>query len=252
MIELKKPDEIEKLRIANQIVAKTLNFLENEIKIGMSLKQIDKMAEDYILSLGAKPSFKGLYGFPGAICTSLNQVCIHGIPDDKIIKEGDILGLDVGSLIDGYYGDAARTIAIGEVSPADKALISCAKDALYHAIDIIRDGMRFKELSAALGEFIHVRGFVPLRGYCGHGIGRKPHGEPEILNYLEKGASAKSGPKIKNGMVFCIEPMICQKDETPKHYNGKWDAGSIDGLNAAHYEHCVAVINGRAEILSMI
>ncbi|HEE9602868.1 TPA: M24 family metallopeptidase, partial [Campylobacter coli] len=106
MIELKKPAEIEKLRVANQIVAKTLDFLENEIKAGMSLKQIDKMAEDFILSLGAKPSFKGLYGFPGAICTSLNQVCIHGIPDEKIIKEGDILGLDVGSLIDGYYGDA--------------------------------------------------------------------------------------------------------------------------------------------------
>ncbi|HEE9603147.1 TPA: M24 family metallopeptidase, partial [Campylobacter coli] len=121
-----------------------------------------------------------------------------------------------------------------------------------HAIDIIREGMRFKELSAALGEFIDLRGFVPLRGYCGHGIGRKPHGEPEILNYLEKGASAKSGPKIKNGMVFCIEPMICQKDGTPKHFNGKWGAGSVDELNSAHYEHCVAIINGRAEILSSL
>ncbi|MCW1359980.1 type I methionyl aminopeptidase [Campylobacter sp. US33a] len=251
MIELKKPEEIEKLRAANKIVAKTLDFLEKEIKVGMSLKQIDKMAEDFILSHGAKPSFKGLYGFPGAICISLNQVCIHGIPDEKIIKEGDILGLDVGTFLNGYYGDAARTIAIGKISSQDEKLIACAKDALYGAIDEIREGMRFKELSAFLGEFIHSRGFVPLRGYCGHGIGRKPHGEPEILNYLENGASAKSGPKIKEGMVFCIEPMICQKDGTPKHYNGKWDAGSADGLNAAHYEHCVAIVGKKAQILSV-
>lgn len=252
MIELKKADEIEKLRKANKIVAKTLDFLESEIKAGMSLKQIDKMAEDFILSCGAKPSFKGLYGFPGAICTSLNEVCIHGIPDDKIIKEGDILGLDVGTLLDEYYGDAARTIAIGKIDNTNKALIACAKDALYYAIDSIKEGMRFKELSALLGEFINSKGFVPLKGYCGHGIGRKPHTEPEILNYLEQGASAKSGPKIKNGMVFCIEPMICQKDGTPKHYNGKWDAGSADGLNTAHYEHCVAIVKGKAEILSLL
>ena len=252
MIELKKPAEIEKLRKANQIVAKTLDFLEKEIKAGMSLKQIDKMAEEFLLSLGAKPSFKGLYGFPGAICTSLNQVCIHGIPDEKIIKEGDILGLDVGSFLDGYYGDAARTIAIGEISKENEALISCAKDALYHAIDIIEEGMRFKELSKALEDFIRQKGFVPLLGYCGHGIGTKPHSEPQILNYLEKGSSAKSGPKIKNGMVFCIEPMICQKDGTPKHYNGKWDAGSVDGLNCSHYEHCVAIVDKRAQILSAL
>lgn len=252
MIELKKPAEIEKLRAANQIVAKTLDYLEREIEAGMSLKQIDRMAEDFILSCGVKPSFKGLYGFPGAICTSLNQVCIHGIPDDKIVKEGDILGLDVGTLLEGYYGDAARTIGIGEISNTDKNLIACAKDALYHAIDSIHEGMRFKELSAILGEFIAGRGFVPLKGYCGHGIGRRPHGEPEILNYLEKGVNAKNGPKIKNGMVFCIEPMICQKDGTPKHYNGKWDAGSADGLNTSHYEHCVAIVGGKAEILSLI
>ncbi|KAA6225097.1 MULTISPECIES: type I methionyl aminopeptidase [unclassified Campylobacter] len=250
MIELRKPVEIEKIRKANQIVARTLDYLEKEIKVGMSLKQVDKMAEEFILSQGAKPAFKGLYGFEGAICISLNEICIHGIPDDSILKDGDIVGLDIGSVIDGYYGDAARTIGIGEISEENKKLIACAKDALYYGIDFIKEGLRFKELSAALGEFITKRGFVPLRGYCGHGIGHKPHLEPEILNYLEKGVNAKAGPKIKNGMVFCIEPMICQKDGTPKHYRGKWNAGSVDGLNTAHYEHCVAVINGRAEILS--
>ncbi|MBS4235215.1 type I methionyl aminopeptidase [Campylobacter vulpis] len=252
MIELRKATEIQKLREANRIVAKTLDFLEKEIKAGMTLRQISEMAEEYILSSGAKPSFKNLYDFPSAICTSLNAVCIHGIADDKVLKEGDILGVDVGTLLDGYYGDAARTLAIGKISKKDEELIACAKDALYFAIDSIYEGMRFKELSALLGEFIASRGFVPLQGYCGHGIGTKPHCEPEILNYLEKGANAKSGPKIKNGMVFCIEPMICQKDGTPKHYNGRWDAGSVDGLNSAHYEHCVAIIKGRAEILSQI
>ncbi|EPH5216531.1 type I methionyl aminopeptidase [Campylobacter upsaliensis] len=252
MIELRKPTEIQKLREANKIVAKTLDFLEREVKAGMSLRQISEMAEEFILSSGAKPSFKNLYDFPSAICTSLNEVCIHGIADDKVLKDGDILGLDVGTLLDGYYGDAARTLAIGKISKKDEELIACAKDALYFAIDSIREGMRFKELSALLGKFIASRGFVPLQGYCGHGIGTKPHCEPEILNYLEKGSNAKSGPKIKNGMVFCIEPMICQKDGTPKHYNGRWDAGSVDGLNTAHYEHCVAIVKGRAEILSQI
>ena len=252
MIELRKATEIQKLREANKIVAKTLDFLEREVKAGMSLRQISEMAVEFILSSGAKPSFKNLYDFPSAICTSLNEVCIHGIADDKVLKDGDILGLDVGTLLDGYYGDAARTLAIGKISKKDEELIACAKDALYFAIDSIREGMRFKELSALLGEFIASRGFVPLQGYCGHGIGTRPHCEPEILNYLEKGSNAKSGPKIKNGMVFCIEPMICQKDGTPKHYNGRWDAGSADGLNTAHYEHCVAIVKGRAEILSQI
>ena len=252
MIEIKKPSEIEKLKIANEIVAKTLNYLKEQIKVGMSLKQIDALAEEFIIKNGAKPSFKGLYGFPGSLCTSLNEVCIHGIPDDKILKEGDILGLDVGTIFEGYYGDAAITIPIGKISDENERLISCAKDALYYAIDNIYEGMRFKELSKILEDFILSRGFVPLKGYCGHGIGKKPHCEPEIPNYLENGVNSKSGPKIKNGMVFCIEPMICQKDGTPKHFNGKWDAGSADGLNTAHYEHCVAIIDKKAEILSKI
>ena len=251
MIELRKPDEIAKLREANRIVAQTLDFLESQIQTGMTLKQINAMAEDFILSKGAKPSFKGLYGFEGAICTSLNAVCIHGIPDETKIKEGDILGLDVGTVKDGFYGDAARTIPIGKISALDEALIACAKETLEYAIDIIKEGMRFKALSAKLGEFITKRGFVPLLNYCGHGIGTRPHAEPEIPNYLEPGQSAKDGPKIKSGMVFCIEPMICQKDGTPVHLNSdRWNAASADGLNTAHFEHCIAVVRGRAEILS--
>lgn len=213
-IALRKPEEIEKLFVANQAVAKTLKYLEENVKAGMTLKEVDAMGEKFILSLGARPAFKGLYGFPNAVCTSLNEVIIHGIPSDTVLKEGDILGLDIGTEVDGWYGDSAITMPIGDISKKDEELIACAKDALYYAIDIIEDGMRFKELSKAIEDFITSRGYQPLVRFCGHGIGRKPHEEPEIPNYLEHGGT-KSGPKIKNGMVFCIEPMICQKDRNP-------------------------------------
>lgn len=248
-IALRKPEEIEKLFVANQAVAKTLKYLEENIKAGMTLKEVDAMGEKFILSLGARPAFKGLYGFPNAVCTSLNEVIIHGIPSDTVLKEGDILGLDIGTEVDGWYGDSAITMPIGDISKKDEELIACAKDALYYAIDIIEDGMRFKELSKAIEDFITSRGYQPLVRFCGHGIGRKPHEEPEIPNYLEHGGT-KSGPKIKNGMVFCIEPMICQKDRNPVILKNGWDVVSADGLRGSHYEHTVAVVDGRAVILS--
>ncbi|WP_456322745.1 type I methionyl aminopeptidase [Hydrogenimonas sp.] len=248
-IAIRKPDEIEKLRKANQIVGQTLQYLQNSVEPGMTLKEIDAMGEEFILSKKARPSFKGLYGFPAAVCTSLNEVIIHGIPDDTKVKEGDILGLDIGTELEGWYGDAAITMPVGKVSQKDEELIACAKDALYHAIDIIRPGLRFKELSFELERFIKSRGFVPLLNFCGHGIGKKPHEDPEIPNYLEHG-SPKSGPKIKNGMVFCLEPMICQKLGIPKILEDKWSVVSQDGLRGSHYEHTVAVVGNRAEILS--
>jgi methionyl aminopeptidase len=248
-IALRKPEEIEKLFVANQAVAKTLKYLEENVKAGMSLKEVDAMGEKFILSLGARPAFKGLYGFPNAVCTSLNEVIIHGIPSDTVLKDGDILGLDIGTEVDGWYGDSAITMPIGDISKKDEELIACAKDALYYAIDIIEDGMRFKELSKAIEDFITSRGYQPLVRFCGHGIGRKPHEEPEIPNYLEHGGT-KSGPKIKNGMVFCIEPMICQKDRNPVILKNGWDVVSADGLRGSHYEHTVAVVDGRAVILS--
>ena len=248
-IALRKPEEIEKLFVANQAVAKTLKYLEENVKAGMTLKEVDAMGEKFILSLGARPAFKGLYGFPNAVCTSLNEVIIHGIPSDTVLKDGDILGLDIGTEVDGWYGDSAITMPIGDISKKDEELIACAKDALYYAIDIIEDGMRFKELSKAIEDFITSRGYQPLVRFCGHGIGRKPHEEPEIPNYLEHGVT-KSGPKIQNGMVFCIEPMICQKDRNPVILKNGWDVVSADGLRGSHYEHTVAVVDGRAVILS--
>ena len=249
-IALRKQDEIEKLRAANKIVGGALELLRDNTRAGISLKELDAMAEDYIRSHGAKPSFKGLYGFPNAVCTSLNQVIIHGIPTDYKLQEGDIIGYDIGTELEGYFGDAAITAGVGKISNQDEALIACAKDSLYYAIEVIEEGMRFKELSMLIENFIRARGFVPLHSFCGHGIGKKPHEEPEIPNYLE-GKNPKAGPKIKNGMVFCIEPMICQKDSKPIILENKWDVVSADGLRGSHYEHTVAIINGKAEILSL-
>ena len=249
-IALRKPLEIEKLRAANKIVGGALELLEQNTKVGISLKELDAMAEDYIRSHRAKPSFKGLYGFPNAVCTSLNKVIIHGIPTDYRLQEGDVIGYDIGTELDGWFGDAAVTVPVGQIDSRDEELIACAKDTLYHAIDEIKQGMRFKELSLIMEEFIRGRGFVPLYNFCGHGIGKKPHEEPEIPNYLE-GKSPKAGPKIKNGMVFCLEPMICQKDSKPIILENKWDVVSADNLRGSHYEHTVAVINGKAEILSL-
>jgi methionyl aminopeptidase len=249
-IALRKPQEIEKLRAANKIVGGALELLRQNTKAGMTLKELDAMAEDYIRSHGARPSFKGLYGFPNAVCTSLNEVIIHGIPSDYKLQEGDVIGFDIGTELEGWFGDAAITMPIGKVTQEDEALIACSKDTLYHAIENIKQGMRFKELSQLMENFILDAGFIPLRNFCGHGIGKKPHEEPEIPNYLE-GKNAKAGPKIKNGMVFCLEPMICQKDSKPIILENQWDVVSADGLRGSHYEHTVAVINGKAEILSL-
>jgi len=247
-IAIRKPDEIAKLKAAGEIVGNTLQYLQNLIKPGMSLKEIDRLAEVYIREQGAVPSFKGLYGFTGSVCTSLNEVCIHGVPDDTLVQEGDILGLDIGTKLDGYFGDAAITMAVGKVSSADEALISCSKGALYHAIASIKPGMRFKELTKILEDYITEAGFVPLRDYCGHGIGTKPHDEPNIPNYLE--GKPNQGPKIKNGMVFCLEPMVCQKSGHPVLLEDQWSVVSEDGLRTSHYEHQVAVVDGKAVILT--
>jgi len=248
-IALRKPQEIEKLRAANKIVGGALELLRANTKVGVSLKELDAMAEDFILSHGAKPSFKGLYGFPNSVCTSLNQVIIHGIPTDYRLQEGDIIGYDIGSELDGWFGDAAITVGVGKINSQDEALIACAKEALYTAIHSIREGMRFKELSLVLQNTILDAGFVPLRDFCGHGIGRRPHEEPQIPNYVD--GDPKSGQKIKNGMVFCLEPMICQREAKPLILTNGWDVVSADGLRGSHYEHTVAVINGKAEILSL-
>lgn len=180
----------------------------------------------------------------------VNEVIIHGIPNDYALKNGDILGVDIGVEYDGWFGDGAITFGIGEISKDDENIISCSHKTLLNAIDRIKVGMRFKELSKILEDSIISFGFVPLRGFCGHGIGTKPHEEPEIPNFVD--TAINQGPKIKNGMVFCIEPMVCHTNGKPKILDDKWSVVSEDGLNGSHYEHTIAIIDSKAVILTEI
>lgn len=248
-IAIRNAREIDSLRASSQIVAQALSLAKQSLKVGVSLLEIDAIIEDFIRSNGARPAFKGLYGFPNSACLSLNSVIIHGIPTDYKLQEGDILGIDVGVEKDGWFGDAAITAGVGKISSQDKALIDCSRNVLLEGIESIKVGMHFKELSALLQELIVGYGYVPLQDFCGHGIGRKPHEDPQIPNYLNHG-KAKSGEKIKEGMVFCIEPMICQKSGKPKILGDQWSVVSEDGLRTSHYEHTVAIVGGKAEILS--
>ncbi|MDR3347774.1 MAG: type I methionyl aminopeptidase [Helicobacteraceae bacterium] len=250
-IALRTRKEIASLKAAGALVARTLEHVGAMVSAGVSTRAISEEAERFIVANGARASFKGIYNppFPCAVCTSKNEVIIHGVPDDTPLKEGDIVGLDIGVELNGWYGDAAVTLPVGAISSDDERLIACSKSVLYHAIGEIRSGMHFKELSEVLEIAIGAQGFVPLRGYCGHGIGRLPHEEPSILNYVE--GRAKQGPKIKEGMVFCIEPMICQKSGKCAVLADKWSVVSEDGLNGSHYEHTVAIVGNKAEIISL-
>ena len=250
-MSIKSSKDIAALRIPNRIVAQSLELARKSAKEGMSLAELDSIIEDFIHSCGARPAFKGLYGFPGAVCISVNEVIIHGIPTDYKLKSGDIVGVDIGAEHNGWFGDGAITFGIGEISPRDEQLIRCSKDTLHHAIEAIRVNMHFKELSKILQDHILGNGFVPLKGFCGHGIGRAPHEEPEIPNFLES-PNPKQGPKIREGMVFCIEPMVCQKSGEPEVLSDNWSVVSVDGLNGSHYEHTVAIVGGKARILTEV
>ena len=250
-IGIKSLKEIESIRDSNAIVAKTLSLLEKNAKAGASLLELDSIAEDFVRSCGGRPSFKGLYGFPNAVCISVNEVIIHGIPTDYKLKSGDIVGFDVGVEMGGWYGDGAITVGVDGVSKENLELMECSKNALNESIDFIKSGCRFKELSAFLQDSITKAGFVPLRGFCGHGIGRKPHEEPEIPNYVDFG-SINQGPKIRDGMVFCIEPMVCFKSGECKILDNKWSVVSKDGFFGSHHEHTVAIIDKKAVVLSEV
>ncbi len=250
-IPIRLTKEIDKLRLANKIVGKTLQYIQPFVKPNVTLLELDSLIEKHIRSLGARPAFKGLYGFPNAACISVNEVIIHGIPTNYVLKEGDIVGIDIGSELDGWYGDGAITLGVGKIEKRDRALLDCSKGALDFAISQIKEGMYFKELSKILEDFIVSKGFVPLRDYCGHGIGRKPHDEPSIPNYIDS-TNVKQGPKIKNGMVFCLEPMVCVQSGRPKVLSDRWSVVSEDGFRGSHHEHTVAIVNGVAEILTEV
>jgi len=247
-IAIRKPQEIEKIKIPAKLVAKTLRLLKENTKPGITPLELDKMAEEFIRDHGGRPAFKGLYDFPNSVCISRNGVVIHGIPTNEPLKEGEVVGFDVGVEIDGWYGDAAITIGVGEIKEEYQKMIDVSREALYYAIENIKPGMRYKQISKLLEDYITSHGFVPLKGYSGHGIGRKPHEEPQILNYVE--GKANQGEKVKNGHVFCLEPMLCHKCGEPILAENGWDVYCEDMEVGVHYEHQVAVINNKAIILT--
>ncbi|NPA55026.1 MAG: type I methionyl aminopeptidase [Epsilonproteobacteria bacterium] len=247
-IPIRKQKEIEMIKKPAQLVAKALELAREMAVVGATGIEIDKEVEDFIVKNGGRPSFKGLYGFPNSVCVSKNEVIIHGIPDNIPFKEGDIVGFDIGVEIDGWYGDAAITVPIGTVDEISQKLIDVSRDTLYKMIENIKVGMRFKQLSKIAQDYITSHGFYPLQNYCGHGIGRSPHEDPQILNYVE--GKINQGDKIKNGMVFCLEPMICQDTGESEVLEDGWSVVNATRKRGSHYEHQIAIVENKPIILT--
>ena len=247
-IPIRKPKEIEEIKKPAKLVAKTLKLLRELTKPGITPLELDRIAEDFIRKNGGRPSFKGLYDFPNSVCISINGCVIHGVPTNKPLKEGDVVGYDVGVELNGWYGDAAITVGVGEISEDAKKMIEVARGALYYTIKNIKIGMRYKQISKLLEDYITSHGYVPLKGYSGHGIGRKPHEEPQILNYVE--GKPNQGEKVKNGHVFCLEPMLCCENGNSIVDENGWDVYCEDLKLGVHYEHQVAILNNKVIILT--
>ncbi|HHE38995.1 MAG TPA: type I methionyl aminopeptidase [Candidatus Cloacimonetes bacterium] len=250
MIHIKNAAEIVKMRESNRIVAQLLQNLEDYIKPGISTLEIDKIAEDYILSQGAKPAFKGYvaYGlspFPASICASVNSCIVHGIPSRKIIlKEGDIIGIDVGTFKNGFCGDGARTYKVGEVSRKAEELMEITKQALNAGIEQAKHGARIGDISSAISSLVKKKGYFVADNLTGHGIGKKMHEEPIVPNFGIRG----KGPRLKKGMTIAIEPMV--NIGTHRIHEKGWEFFVADDSLSAHFEHTILITEGEPEILT--
>lgn len=248
-ITLKKEHHIELMRIAGQITGKTLNYLEGFVKPGVSTLELDKIAEKFIRANGAYPSFKGYGGFPASICASINDEVVHGIPNkDRILKEGDIISLDVGAYINGFHGDAARTFPVGKVSSEAQRLIEVTKQSFFEGIKYAKEGNHLYEISAAVEQYVRENGFSVVRDYVGHGIGRELHEAPQVPNYKPNGR----GPVLKKGMTLAIEPMVNLGTPRVKVLSDGWTAVTKDSEYSAHYENTVVITDGEPEILTIV
>ncbi len=247
MIYLKTDEEISLMRAANQLVGRTLAEVATHIKPGVSTLELDKIAHDFILDNGATPAFLGYGGFPGSLCTSINENVVHGIPKKTdILKDGDIVSVDCGTKLNGFTGDSAYTFAVGEVSPEVQALLKTTKESLYKGIEQAILGNRVGHIGAAVQEYAERRGYGVVRELVGHGIGRDMHEEPEVPNYGKKG----TGALLRNGMCICIEPMINMGSKNVVFENDGWTVRTKDRKYAAHFEHCIAIVQGKPQILS--
>ena len=246
MIKYKSPAEIEKLRAAALVVSRTLGMIAKEIKPGVKPVDLDRKAEEYILSQGAKPGFKGLYGCPSTLLISKNETVVHGLPTDIPLVEGDIVSIDCGSILDGYYGDHAYTFEVGAVDPAVKKLLEVTKESLYLGIAAFKAGNRLGDIGHAIQHHAEKHGYGVVRELVGHGIGTKLHEDPQVPNYGKQG----KGKLLKNGMTLAIEPMITMGTFRVKQLSDGWTINTVDGKMAAHFEHDVAMVDGKPEILS--
>lgn len=251
MIYIKTPAEIEKMRKSCRIIGELLDALETIIRPGISTLEIDKFAEDFIGSRGGKPSFKGyrvdgLPPFPGSICASVNEQIVHGIPSaKKILQDGDIIGIDVGVVLDGYNGDAARTYRVGKISAEAEELLQVTKEALERGISAAIPGNRVGDISYAIGSFVAFRGYYVADNLTGHGVGRNLHEEPQIPNTGKPGR----GPRLSAGMTLAIEPMV--NIGTNRVLENGWEFKVADNSLSAHFEHTILVTDGKPEILTV-
>jgi methionyl aminopeptidase len=247
MIILKSRQEIEKIRKACLIVADVLEGIVGQIRPGVTTQALDEYAERLIVGAGAIPAFKGYRGYPKTLCTSLNNQVVHGIPSKEVVlNDGDIISVDVGAIVDGFYGDAAKTFPVGSVDPEAMRLMRVTEEALLKGIAEARPGNRLFDISAAVQQHVESNGFSVVRDFVGHGIGRNMHEDPQIPNFGERGG----GPRIKPGMVFAIEPMVNWGGSGTMVLQDGWTAVTADGSLSAHFEHTVAVTSEGPRILS--
>lgn len=249
MIILKSPEEIEKIAQSCLIVAKTFDYLKDMVKPGITTKEIEHLAEDFIRANNAVPAFKGYKGYPASICTSVNNEVIHGIPSDRVLEEGDILGVDLGVFYkDGFYGDAAYTFPVGNIDPEVERLLRVTEESLYMGIENAREDNRVSDISHAIQKHVESNGFSVVRAFVGHGIGRNLHEGPQIPNFGTPGR----GPRLRSGMTLAIEPMVNEGGYEVVILEDGWTAVTMDGKLSAHFEHTILVTPDEPIILTKI
>lgn len=247
MIHVKSEKEIDLIREPCKIVRDTLNFVGSKIQAGMSTREVDELVERYIRASGANPSCIGYGGFPAAACISVNEMVVHGIPDERILKEGDIVSVDVVVDKNGYHGDACRTFCIGGVSPEVKKLVKVTEECFFKAIEDLQEGTPLFNIGYAVQKHAESHGYGVIRSYTGHGIGREMHEDPSVPNFGKKG----TGVRLRAGTVLCIEPMIALGDWKVRLLGDGWGAVTADGKPAAHYENTVVIRKDGVEILTL-
>ena len=248
MIRLKSEEEIKIMREAGKIVAETHELLKSAIIPGVSTLELDTIAEENIRKYNAVPSFKGYGGFKGSICASINNEVVHGIPGNKIVKEGDIISIDIGAYYKGYHGDAAKTNAVGVISEDNRKLIEVTRQSFYEGIKFAKIGYRLSDISHAIQTYVEKNGFSVVRDLVGHGVGTHLHEAPDIPNYGKPG----KGPKLKAGMVLAIEPMVNMGKFNVKCQSDGWTIVAIDGKNSAHYEHTIVITENEPILLTSL